>query len=293
MSQKTPEKPEVSAFFDDATNTVTYIVSDPETGKAAVIDSVLDYDPASGRLSTASADKVIDDVRRRNLTVEWVLDTHIHADHLTATPYIREKLGGRSGVGEHVKDIQSYWRQIFNALDLAPDGKPYDRLFSDGDTFSVGNIEARVIHPPGHTAADVTYVIGDAAFVGDTIFMPDYGTARTDFPGGNAHELYRSTRKIFALPPETRLFMCHDYLPEGRGVYRWETTVAEEKETNVHLHEGVSEDEFVKKRQKRDADLGTPRLLYASLQVNMRGGNLPPAEDNGTIYFKTPIKKPA
>lgn len=293
MPQKTPKKPEVSAFFDDATNTVTYIVTDPDSGKAAIIDSVLDYDPASGRLSTASADKVIEEVRRRNLAVEWVLDTHVHADHLTATPYIREKLGGQSGVGEHVKDIQSYWRQIFNALDLAPDGKPYDRLFADGDTFSVGDIEARAIHTPGHTAADVTYAIGDAAFVGDTLFMPDYGTARTDFPGGDAHELYRSTRKIFALPDETRLFMCHDYLPDGRSDHRWETTVAEEKASNVHLREGVSEDDFVATRRNRDAGLGTPRLLYASLQVNMRGGNLPPADDNGTVYFKTPVKKPA
>ncbi len=293
MTQKMPEKPEVSAFFDDATKTVTYIVADPDSGKAAIIDSVLDYDPASGRLSTASADKVIEEVRRRDLTVEWVLDTHVHADHLTATPYIREKLGGRSGIGEHVKDIQSYWRQIFNALDLAPDGKPYDRLFADGDTFSVGNIPAHVIHTPGHTAADVTYVIGDAAFVGDTLFMPDYGTARTDFPGGDAHELYRSTRKIFALPDETRLFMCHDYLPDGRADYRWETTVAEEKTSNVHLRDGVSEEAFVATRQKRDAGLDTPRLLYASLQVNMRGGDLPPADDNGTVYFRTPIKKPA
>ncbi|MGX1198645.1 MBL fold metallo-hydrolase [Parvibaculum sp. MBR-TMA-1.3b-4.2] len=293
MTQKTPQKPEVSAFFDDATKTVTYIVADPDSGKAAIIDSVLDYDPASGRLSTASADKVIEEVRRRDLTVEWVLDTHVHADHLTATPYIREKLGGQSGIGEHVKDIQSYWRQIFNALDLAPDGKPYDRLFPDGDTFSVGDIEAHVIHTPGHTAADVTYVIGDAAFVGDTLFMPDYGTARTDFPGGDAHELYRSTRKIFALPDETRLFMCHDYLPDGRADYRWETTVAEEKTSNVHLRDGVSEEAFVATRQKRDAGLDTPRLLYASLQVNMRGGDLPPADDNGTVYFRTPIKKPA
>ncbi len=293
MSQKTPGKPEVSAFFDDVTKTVTYIVADPDSGKAAIIDSVLDYDPASGRLSTASADKVIEEVRRRDLTVEWVLDTHVHADHLTATPYVREKLGGQSGIGEHVKDIQSYWRQIFNALDLAPDGKPYDRLFADGDTFSIGDIEAHVIHTPGHTAADVTYAIGDAAFVGDTLFMPDYGTARTDFPGGDAHELYRSTRRIFALPPETRLFMCHDYLPEGRADHRWETTVAEEKASNVHLRDGVSEDEFVATRQNRDAGLGTPRLLYASLQVNMRGGNLPPADDNGTVYFRTPIRKPA
>ena len=253
--------PEVTAFFDPVTSTVTYVVADPQTSRAAVIDGVADYDPVTGTLSHKSAQEVVDFVKSRNLTVDWVLDTHAHADHLTATPWLREKLGGKSGIGEHIADIQSYWRKIFDMPYVAADGTPYDRLFRDGDKFAIGNLEVRVLHTPGHTAADVTYVIGNAAFVGDTLFMPDYGTARTDFPGGDAHTLYASIRKILALPDETRIFVGHDYLPDTRKDYRWESTVDEQRRSNKHVHEGVSEEEFVKLREERNAKLGTPRLL--------------------------------
>ena len=284
-------KPEVTAFFDEATATVTYVVADPETKRAAIIDAVTDYDPASGRIARQSADRVADFVASHGLSVEWVLDTHAHADHLTATSYLREKFNTKSGIGEHIADIQAYWRTVFDMPYVAADGTPYDRLFRDGDTFSVGNLEARVIHTPGHTAADVTYVIGDAAFVGDTLFMPDYGTARTDFPGGNAHTLYASIRKILALPGDTRVFVGHDYLPETRKDIRWESTVAEQRKSNKHVHEGVTEEEFVKLREERNAKLGSPRLLYPSLQVNIRGGNLPEPEENGSVYLKTPVRE--
>ena len=283
--------PEVTAFFDPVTSTVTYVVADPQTSRAAVIDGVADYDPVTGTLSHKSAQAVVDLVKSRNLTVDWVLDTHAHADHLTATPWLREKLGGKSGIGQHIADIQSYWRKIFDMPYVAADGTPYDLLFRDGDTFRIGNLQARVIHTPGHTAADVTYVIGDAAFVGDTLFMPDYGTARTDFPGGDAHTLYASIGKILALPGETRIFVGHDYLPDTRKDYRWESTVDEQRKSNKHVHEGVSEEEFVKLREERNAKLGTPRLLYPSLQVNIRGGELPEPDENGAIYMKTPVKQ--
>jgi|TARA_R100000322_G_scaffold99519_4_gene62925 glyoxylase-like metal-dependent hydrolase (beta-lactamase superfamily II) len=283
--------PEVTALFDKATSTVTYIITDPQTRHAAVIDGVADYDPVSGTLSHTSAAKVVDFVQSQNLIVDWVLDTHAHADHLTATPWLRKELGGKSGIGEHIADIQSYWRNVFDMPYVAADGTPYDHLFSDGDTFRIGNLEARVIHTPGHTAADVTYVIGDAAFVGDTLFMPDYGTARTDFPGGDAHTLYASIRKILALPDETRVFVGHDYLPDTRKDYRWESTVKEQRESNKHVHEGVSEDDFVKLREERNSKLGTPRLLYPSLQVNIRGGELPEPAENGAVYMKTPVKQ--
>lgn len=283
--------PEVKAFFDETTSTVTYVVTDPETRHAAIIDGVADYDPVTGALSHKSAGKVIDFVKAEGLTVDWVLDTHAHADHLTATPYLQQKLGGKSGIGEHIADIQSYWRNVFDMPYVAADGTPYDRLFADGDIFTIGKLEVRVIHTPGHTAADVTYVAGNAAFVGDTLFMPDYGTARTDFPGGNAHTLYASIRKILALPGETRVFVGHDYLPETRKEYRWESTVDEQRKSNKHVHEGVSEDDFVKLREERNAKLGTPRLLYPSLQVNIRGGNLPEPDHNGAIYMKTPVKQ--
>ncbi len=283
--------PEVTAFFDPVTSTVTYVVADPQTSRAAVIDGVADYDPVTGTLSHKSAQEVVDFVKSRNLTVDWVLDTHAHADHLTATPWLREKLGGKSGIGEHIADIQSYWRKIFDMPYVAADGTPYDRLFRDGDKFAIGNLEVRVLHTPGHTAADVTYVIGNAAFVGDTLFMPDYGTARTDFPGGDAHTLYASIRKILALPGETRIFVGHDYLPDTRKDYRWESTVDEQRRSNKHVHEGVSEEEFVKLREERNAKLGTPRLLYPSLQVNIRGGELPEPDKNGAVYMKTPVKQ--
>lgn len=286
-------KPDITAFFDSVTGTLTYVVADPETRRAVIIDGVADYDPASGTLSHASADRVVEFIRSTGLTVDWVLDTHVHADHLTATPYLKDALGGRSGIGAHIADIQSLWRGVFNMPYVAADGTPYDRLFGDGDTFSLGNIGARVIHTPGHTAADITYLIGDAAFVGDTLFMPDYGTARTDFPGGDAHTLYASIRKIFALPDETRIFVCHDYLPETRTDIRWESTVKEQRKSNKHVHDGVSEDEFVKLRRERDAKLTTPRLLYPSLQVNIRGGHLPEPDTNGTVYLKIPAKQPS
>tara|TARA_R110002110_G_scaffold239506_5_gene455463 strand:- start:207 stop:1070 length:864 start_codon:yes stop_codon:yes gene_type:complete len=284
-------KPEITAFFDSVTGTVTYVVADPETKRAVIIDGVADYDPASGTLSHASVDRVIEFVRSAGLTVDWVLDTHVHADHLTATPYLKDALGGQSGIGEHIADIQSLWSGMFNMPYVAADGTPYDRLFSDGDTFSLGNIGARIIHTPGHTAADITYLIGDAAFVGDTLFMPDFGTARTDFPGGDAHTLYASIRKIFSLPDETRIFVCHDYLPETRTDIRWESTVEEQRKSNKHVHDGVGEDEFVKLRRQRDAKLATPRLLYPSLQVNIRGGHLPEPDANGTVYLKIPAKQ--
>lgn len=284
-------KPDVSGFFDKATSTVTYVVADPATSKAAIIDPVLDYDPASGRISHENVEKVAAFVKEQGLTVEWVLDTHAHADHLTGTAALREKLGAKSGIGEHIADIQSYWRDVFNMPYVAADGTPYDRLFAEGDRFAIGDLPVSVIHTPGHTAADITYVVGDAAFVGDTLFMPDYGTARTDFPGGDAHTLYASIRKILALPADTRIFVGHDYLPESRKDIRWESTVAEQRKSNRHVHDGVSEDDFVKLREERNATLGSPRLLYPSLQVNIRGGHMPDPEENGSVYLKTPIRK--
>jgi glyoxylase-like metal-dependent hydrolase (beta-lactamase superfamily II) len=284
-------KPDVSGFFDEATSTVTYLVADPASSKAAIIDPVLDYDPASGRISHDNLYRLLAFVKEEGLTVEWVLDTHAHADHLTGTAVLREKLGAKSGIGEHIVDIQSYWRDVFNMPYVATDGTPYDRLFADGDRFAIGDLPVNVIHTPGHTAADITYVVGDAAFVGDTLFMPDYGTARTDFPGGDAHMLYGSIRKILALPADTRIFVGHDYLPESRKDIRWESTVAEQRKSNRHVHDGVSEDDFVKLREERNATLGSPRLLYPSLQVNIRGGHMPDPEENGSVYLKTPIRK--
>lgn len=281
--------PEVTSFFDQMTKTVTHVVKDPNSSACAVVDSVLDFDPKSGKTSTASADKVIAFIREQGLKVEWILETHVHADHLTGAPYIKEQLGGRTAVGEHITDVQDTWNSIFNYKEgMKTDPSVFDHLFKDGDTFTIGGLEGRVIYTPGHTNIDVTYVIGDAAFIGDTLFMPDYGTARCDFPGGNARNLYRSIQKILSLPDETRLFMCHDYLPQGRSEYLWETTVAEEK--NNVLFAGKSEDEFVAEREARDSKLDAPMLLYPSLQVNIRGGHKPPAEDNGVSYLKLPIQ---
>lgn len=286
------QRPDVKAFFDTDTNTVSYVVSDPTTKVCAVIDSVLDYDPASGRTKTDSADAIIAHVQAEGLKVEWMLETHAHADHLSAAPYLQEKLGGTLAIGEKITVVQNVFGKIFNAgTEFQRDGSQFDRLFEEGDTFKVGSIDAHVLHTPGHTPACLTYVIGDAAFVGDTLFMPDYGSARCDFPGGDARTLYRSVQKLFALPPETRLFMCHDYLPEGRTDYRWETTAAEQKAQNIHLHEGVTEDEFVAMRTARDAKLGMPRLILPSVQVNIRGGHMPEPEDNGTSYLKIPVNK--
>lgn len=283
-------RPEIEGFFDPDTFTVTYVVSDPATGDAAIIDSVLDFAPNSGRTSNASADAVIDFVNSNNLQVKWLLETHAHADHLSAAPYLQERLGGKIAIGEHIKVVQGVFGKLFNAgSEFELDGSQFDHLFSDGDTFSIGNVPVVVLHVPGHTPACIAYVIGDALFVGDTMFMPDYGTARADFPGGDARQLFRSLRRVLALPPETRLFMCHDYLPAGREEYVWETTVAAEREGNIHAHDGITEDEFVAMREARDATLDMPRLILPSVQVNMRAGHMPPADDNGVIYLKLPV----
>lgn len=283
-------QPKVDAFFDPATFTYSYVVSDPTTKHCAIIDSVLDYDPASGRTSFASADRLIAHVHEHKLTVDWLLETHVHADHLSAAPYLKRELGGKLGIGANITVVQNTFGKLFNAgCEFATDGSQFDHLFADGDTFTIGSIKAHALHTPGHTPACMTYVIGDAGFVGDTLFMPDYGTARCDFPGGSAHTLYQSIRKLFSLPGETRLFMCHDYKAPGRDNYRFETTVAEERAHNVHVHEGISEEDFVAMRSKRDATLGMPTLILPSVQVNMRAGQLPPAEENGTRYLKIPL----
>jgi glyoxylase-like metal-dependent hydrolase (beta-lactamase superfamily II) len=284
------QKPEVTAFFDEATNTVSYAVVDPATKRCALVDSVLDYDPASGRTDKHSAERMVAFVKEHGLEVAWLLETHVHADHLSAAPYLKQQLGGTLAIGRNITVVQDVFGKIFNAgTEFQRDGSQFDRLFADGDRFRLGTLDGRVLHTPGHTPACLTYVIGDAAFVGDTLFMPDFGTARCDFPGGDARQLYRSIRKIFALPDATRLFLCHDYKAPGREEYRWETTVGEEKRQNVHVHEGVSEDEFVALRTARDATLGMPRLILPSVQVNMRAGQLPPAEDNGQRYLKIPV----
>ncbi len=282
--------PQVEAFFDPATFTWSYVVSDPATKRCAIIDSVLDYDAAAGRTSTASADRLIAHVREQGLVVDWLLETHVHADHLSAAPYLRQALGGQLGIGALITRVQDTFGKLFNAGgDFATDGRQFDRLFEDGDCFAIGSLEARVLHTPGHTPACVTYVIGDAAFIGDTLFMPDYGTARCDFPGGDARALYRSIQQLFALPDETRLYLCHDYLPAGRSDYVCMTTVAEQRANNLHIHDGVDEDSFVAMRLARDAALKMPALILPSVQVNMRGGELPPAEDNGVHYLKVPL----
>ena len=283
-------RPEIASFFDPATYTVTYIVHDPATMEAAIVDSVLDFDPNSGRTATASADKVIDYVTSHNLKVKWLLETHAHADHFSAAPYLQEKLGGQIAIGAEITTVQNVFGKLFNAgADFERDGSQFDALFKDGDTFTIGNLPVTVMHVPGHTPADIAYVVGEAVFVGDTMFMPDYGTARADFPGGDARQLFRSLRRILALPPETRLFMCHDYLPKGRTTYVWETTVAAEREGNIHAHDGITEDEFVQVREARDATLDMPRLILPSVQVNMRAGHLPPPDENGVTYLKIPV----
>jgi len=283
-------RPEIASFFDPATFTVTYVVRDPATREAAIIDPVLDFDPNSGRTATASADAVIEYVNSHNLKVTWLLETHAHADHFSAAPYLQERLGGTIAIGEHITAVQAVFGKLFNAgPEFAHDGSQFDVLFKDGDTFSIGALPVTVLHVPGHTPACIAYIVGEAVFVGDTMFMPDYGTARADFPGGNARTLFRSLRRILSLPHETRLFMCHDYLPKGRSEYVWETTVAAEREGNVHAHDGVTEDEFVAMREARDATLDMPRLILPSVQVNMRAGHLPPPDDNGVIYLKLPV----
>lgn len=280
----------IRSFFDENTFTVTHVISDPATGKAAIIDSVLDFDPASGRTSHTSADAVIAYVREAGLDVEWLLETHAHADHLSAAPYLQEMLGGALAIGRHILTVQQVFGMIFNeGTRFARDGSQFDRLLEDGEHFSVGSIPAIALHVPGHTPADMTYVIGGHAFIGDTLFMPDYGTARADFPGGDARTLFRSIRRLLSLPEETVLHLCHDYKAPGRDHYEWETSVGEQRAANVHVHDGMSEDEFTAMREARDATLGMPRLILPSIQVNMRGGHLPEPEDNGTRYLKLPL----
>ncbi|TDT99285.1 glyoxylase-like metal-dependent hydrolase (beta-lactamase superfamily II) [Azorhizobium sp. AG788] len=282
-------KPEVTAFFDAPTNTVSYVVKDPQSNACAVIDSVMDIDYAAGRIAFQSADAIIAFIQDHGLRLEWLIETHAHADHLSAAPYIQRTLGGQMGIGENITIVQETFGKIFNeGTEFQRDGSQFDRLFKDGDTYRIGSMTAFAMHTPGHTPACMTHVIGDAAFVGDTLFMPDGGTARADFPGGDAHVLYRSIKRVLALPPETRLFMCHDYGPNGRDI-RWETTVADERAHNIHVRDGVSEEEFVAMRTARDATLDMPRLIIPSIQVNIRAGELPPPDETGKRFLKVPI----
>lgn len=283
------QRPEIRGFFDEQTNTITYLVWDRTSREAAVIDPVLDYDPADGTVDTRSAQRVLDAAEAEGLSVACVLETHAHADHLSAAPFFKAKTGAKIGIGARIREVQKVFRPMFCADDLKADGGDFDLLLSDGDRVPLGGLEIEVIETPGHTAADVSYRVGDAIFVGDTLFMPDYGTARTDFPGGDARRLYRSIRRLLDFPPETRLFLCHDYKAPGREDYRWETTVGEERR-NVHLADGVTEDAFVSMREARDATLSTPKLLLPSIQVNIRAGRLPPAEENGVSYLRIPVR---
>ena len=284
-----PKQPVIRAFFDEPTNTVSYLVADPVTRQAAVIDPVLDYDHKSGEVDTRSVETILKAAKELGLTVVWALETHAHADHLSGAPYIKAKTGAKIGIGEHIKDVQRIFRPIFNATDLKTDGSDFDHLFRDGEQFNIGELRVETLHTPGHTPADISYKIDDAVFVGDTLFMPDYGTARADFPGGDAHQLYRSIKRLLALPPETRLFMCHDYKAPGRDTYAWETTVQDERDKNVHVGGRKTETEFVAMRTSRDATLSAPTLLLPSIQVNIRAGAFPPAEDNGVRYLKIPV----
>ena len=281
--------PNVHAFFDPDTWSLTYIVQDPNSGSCAIVDPVLDYEAASGQTTTQSADEVVAKVEAENLTVEWILETHVHADHLSAAPYLQKRLGGKIGIGAHITEVQNIFGNLFNAEpEFHRNGSQFNQLFADGDTFAIGGLTVTAMHTPGHTPACMTYHIGDSLFVGDTLFMPDFGTARCDFPGGNASALYQSIQRLFTLPPETRIFMCHDYMPNGREM-RYETTVGEQKKFNIHLHDGISEDEFVTMRSAKDKTLGMPALMLPSVQVNMRAGELPPPEDNGIRYLKIPL----
>ena len=282
------QTPVIESFFDPDTSTVTHLVSDPATRRAAIIDSVLDYDPKSGRTAQHSADRVIEAVKRGGLTVDWLLETHAHADHLSAAPYLKQHLGGKTGIGRHIRDVQQVFKPIFNATDLATDGSQFDHLFDDGEHFAIGELDACVMHTPGHTPACLSYVIGADVFVGDTLFMPDYGSARCDFPGGDASTLYRSIRRLLALPPTTRFHLCHDYPPDERDPV-WVCTVAEQREGNVHVHDGVSEADFVSMRTERDRGLAMPALILPAVQINIRAGALPPPDENGVSYLKIPL----
>jgi glyoxylase-like metal-dependent hydrolase (beta-lactamase superfamily II) len=280
---------EIQAFFDPKTSTVSYVAADPATARAAVIDPVLDYDFKSGHTSTASADRVVEYVRRRGLQVDWVLETHAHADHLSAARHIQQELGGRVAIGEHIREVQAVFRKLFNLeRGFLPDGSQFDHLFREGEIFRIGELEVQALHVPGHTPADMAYQVGNAVFVGDTLFMPDVGTARADFPGGDARQLYRSIRRLLELPPDTVIHVCHDYPPANRSAL-WQTTVAAQRASNIHVRDGVSEDEFVRMREARDATLEMPTLILPSIQVNVRGGRLPPPDDNGVSYLRIPV----
>ncbi len=288
--QDAKRRPSIAGFFDEATNTVSYVVHDPATREAAIIDSVLDYEAASGRTSYGSAERIIEYVTAHDLSVVWLIETHAHADHISAAPYLQEKLGGKLAIGKEIIQVQDVFGKLFNAgTDFERDGSQFDHLFVDGETFSLGTIAGIALHVPGHTPADMAFIIGDAAFVGDTMFMPDFGTARADFPGGDARQLFRSIRRLLLLPGATRLFLCHDYKAPGRDEYAWETTVEQQRTSNVHVRDGVTEDEFVALRTSRDATLSMPGLILPSVQVNIRGGRLPEPEDNGVSYIKIPV----
>jgi len=285
-------KPDVTAFFDEPTFTVSFVVKDPESRKCAIIDSVLDFDYASGRTNTASADRIVEHVKSNGLEPVWLLETHVHADHLSAAPYIQEKLGGKIGIGEKITVVQDTFGKVFNeGTRFQRDGSQFDQLFKEGDTFEIGALEGRVMHTPGHTPACLTYVIGDSAFVGDTLFMPDFGTARADFPGGSAETLYASIQKILALPEETRIFVGHDYKAPGRDAFAWETTVKEQRDLNVHVGGGATAEDFVRMRTERDASLAMPRLIIPSIQVNMRAGQMPEPDDSGKRFLKIPVNE--
>ncbi|WP_372893804.1 MBL fold metallo-hydrolase [Rhodosalinus sp.] len=285
-------KPDVKAFFDEATNTISYVVRDPNGSAAAIIDSVLDFDYASGRTDTRSADAIIDHVRAEGLDPVWILETHVHADHLSAAPYLQEKLGGQIGIGANIMTVQDTFGKVFNeGTEFQRDGSQFDRLFEEGDSFHIGQLRGDVLHTPGHTPACLTYVIGDAAFVGDTLFMPDFGTARCDFPGGSSEQMYESVQKILSLPDETRIFVGHDYKAPGRDDYAWESTVGEQKAKNIHVGGAKSKEEFVEMRDTRDATLNMPKLIIPSLQVNMRAGQMPPADEQGDVFLKVPVDK--
>lgn len=284
------EHSSVTAFFHESSNTFSYVVRDPASSACAILDSVLDFDYAAGRTAAGSADAIIAFIQREALEVEWILETHVHADHLSAAPYLQQRLGGKIGIGARITEVQETFGKVFNAgTRFTRDGSQFDRLFEDGDTLRIGGLVGNVLHTPGHTPACLTYVVGDAAFVGDTLFMPDYGTARCDFPGGDARTLYRSIQKVLALPDETRLFLCHDYKAPGRDDYCHQTSVAEQRAANIHVHDGIDEESFVHLRTERDARLDMPRLILPAVQINMRAGQLPPSEDNGQIYLKVPI----
>jgi glyoxylase-like metal-dependent hydrolase (beta-lactamase superfamily II) len=283
--------PTIQSFFHEPTFTVSYLVIDPDSRKAAIIDPVLDFDPKSGRTGHKSADGILATAAAGGIEIVWILETHVHADHLSAAAYLKEKTGARTGIGAAVSEVQRHFKPLFNATDLEPDGRQFDRLFADGDRVPIGSLEAQVMHTPGHTPACISYLVGDAVIVGDTLFMPDYGTARCDFPGGSARLLYRSIRRLLALPPATRIFLCHDYKAPGRDHFVWETTVAEQRAKNTHIHDGIDEAAFVTMRESRDKTLDMPALIIPSIQVNMRAGQMPAPDSNGTVYLRLPLNR--